>query len=369
MTLSILESYLLYISSFILASIFATFFARSKGILKFIFLILAISGPSLVAAVRHLTVGTDYQYYVYHILEIQSKANSVSDLALLDSKFELGFNFIIYIFSSFVDYYPVIVFYIYALIALCILLALDKLVHKRYVGLGFFFYLSIFWLFAYNGLRQSMAATILFFSLYYIKKRKLWHFLLVIILAMSFHKTAIIFFPVYFLFNIKDLKREKIYLFISIIGVLFVALFLRESSSLIGMDRYLDSKYAQISEEGKIMAFLKIIQSIALLFPFFLWRDKLVKANYTNRLYYNILYLFIFVKVLSFQITIASRFAFYFEVVTIPLALQMIQLVKQRSEFINVFYIYAYFVIYKFIYIYMESGQVIPYIFMKGLFE
>ena len=90
MTLSIFDSYLLYFGSFALASIFAALYARSNNIFKYLFFILAISVPALVAALRDASVGTDYQWYFYHISQFTTKVNSISDFASLDSNFEIG---------------------------------------------------------------------------------------------------------------------------------------------------------------------------------------------------------------------------------------------------------------------------------------
>jgi len=369
MILSTFSSYLLYTSSFMLASLFAIFYIKIKNSLRYFFFLFAISIPAFIASLRNLHVGTDYEWYIYHISQFSKNINSISDFALLDSSFEIGFNILIYFITRLTNYYPIVVFFIYLLIAFFILMGLTKIIDKKYIGLGYFFYLSTFWLFSYNGLRQSIAAAILFFSLAYIREKRIWPFSLTVLFAMSFHKTAILFLPMYFLFNMKKVKIEKIYLIISIISILFIAFFLKQSSSFLGMDGYLQSKYAQISSSSQLMAFIKIIQSVILLLPFFLWQKKLVKIDHTNRLYYNMLYLYIFIQVLSIQLSIASRLGFYFEIVTIPLAIQIIQQSKKNKtllNFIYILYIYLYFIAYKYIYIYMGSGNVIPYIFIGG---
>ena len=368
MILTIFESYLLYFGSFALASFFAALYARLNSIFKYIFFILAIFIPAIVAALRNAAVGTDYQYYLYHISQF-AHINSISDFVLLDSNFEIGFNILIFAITRVTDYFPVVVFFIYIFMAFFILLGMQKIISRNYIYLGYLFYMSAFWLFGYNGLRQAIAVAILFFSIDYIRKRELLPFVVTVLFAMSFHKTAILFLPMYYLFNKNKVKIEKAYLMISIVGILFIAFFLKQSSSLIGMDNYLNSQYAQISESSQMIAFLKIIQSLVLLFPFFLWRKKLVKIDNTNRLYYNMLYLYMFVQVISFQVTIASRLGFYFEIVTIPLAMQIISYAKVKKKIINLFYmvyIYLYFIVYKFAYIYLGSGHVIPYAFIGG---
>ncbi len=55
------------------------------------------------------------------------------------------------------------------------------------------------WHGSFNGIRQYIAAAILFAGHRYIYDRKFWKYLLVILLAMCFHRTALIMLPVYFL--------------------------------------------------------------------------------------------------------------------------------------------------------------------------
>ena len=57
--------------------------------------------------------------------------------------------------------------------------------------------------FMFTGVRQCLAMSICLFSYYFIKKRKLIPFLLLMLLAFSFHKSAILFIITYFIYNRK----------------------------------------------------------------------------------------------------------------------------------------------------------------------
>ena len=72
-------------------------------------------------------------------------------------------------------------------------------------------------------LRQHMAIAILLLSFPYILKRKFWMFLLINILACSIHLTAIVFFPIYFIYKISLSKRNLILLFL--IGIILRLIF------------------------------------------------------------------------------------------------------------------------------------------------
>ena len=66
-----------------------------------------------------------------------------------------------------------------------------------YVCLGLF-------TFNMNGMRQAIAMSICLFAYEYVKKRKLIPFVLTILLAMQFHRTAMCFLPVFFLPYLKN---------------------------------------------------------------------------------------------------------------------------------------------------------------------
>lgn len=52
-------------------------------------------------------------------------------------------------------------------------------------------------------IRQATAVALCFFSLQYLQSRSLWKYLLVILLACTFHRVAVLMIPLYFILNIK----------------------------------------------------------------------------------------------------------------------------------------------------------------------
>lgn len=64
-----------------------------------------------------------------------------------------------------------------------------------FVALGMYMHAIIFW-------RQLAAMAILTFAIPYIRQRKLLPFLLILLAAMSFHKTAVVFLWIYLIYNV-----------------------------------------------------------------------------------------------------------------------------------------------------------------------
>lgn len=71
-------------------------------------------------------------------------------------------------------------------------------------------------------IRQHFAVAICIFSIYFILKRKLIPYLLLVAIAFSIHKTALVFLPLYFLYRIEDGKKIG-YLFFTGLLVLLVS--------------------------------------------------------------------------------------------------------------------------------------------------
>ena len=67
-------------------------------------------------------------------------------------------------------------------------------------------------------LRQHMAMSILLFTYPYIINRQLLKYLIVVLLAFSIHQSAFIFLPVYFIYEIKNIKT------VFILGCLFIVM-------------------------------------------------------------------------------------------------------------------------------------------------
>ncbi|MBQ7333644.1 MAG: EpsG family protein, partial [Clostridia bacterium] len=76
--------------------------------------------------------------------------------------------------------------------------------------------------FAMNGMRQALAMSICLISYRYVREKKLIPFLLIILLAVLFHKSAIIFALVYLMRNMK--LNVKSFAFIAAGFVFFIAI-------------------------------------------------------------------------------------------------------------------------------------------------
>lgn len=113
------------------------------------------------------------------------------------------------------------------LIILCAFIAICSVTYCIYrysdnCSLSFFIYLGLpVFLINYSGLRQSLAIAIIIYSYRFIREKKALHFILMVVLASTFHDSSIVFLIAYPLYYSKFLNNMRIF---SIIIVLLVYL-------------------------------------------------------------------------------------------------------------------------------------------------
>ncbi len=114
--------------------------------------------------------------------------------------------------------------YIFILIITFIIYSLLFVSLKKYASnypFALILFMGLWFYFTFTYLRQVLGATIVWLSIDFIVRRKFWKFLLVILIAMSIHKSAIIFSPVYFV-PIKKFPLRQVILVMA--GVLLVGM-------------------------------------------------------------------------------------------------------------------------------------------------
>lgn len=90
---------------------------------------------------------------------------------------------------------------IYSSIYLLAIVTFANQLEKGPFSFLYFFATMGTYTFMFTGVRQCLAMSICLFSYYFIRKRKLIPFLLLVVLAFYFHKSAILFLVTYFIYN------------------------------------------------------------------------------------------------------------------------------------------------------------------------
>lgn len=152
----------------------------------------------LLAAIRYY-VGTDYTSYSVKLtndilFNTENKTEILFKLLTRFSVITLGSTQWIFVISSFL-----VTFFVYKAIA-------DQ---TNNLGMGvFLFVFTTFFGFSLNGIRQAIATSIFLYALKFIRDKNMLKYFLWIFIAFCFHKSAALYFVVYF-FNYFEVPRNR----------------------------------------------------------------------------------------------------------------------------------------------------------------
>lgn len=293
-------------------------------------------------------IGWDWSNYYPFFKEIPTLWN----LKLIDYSYESGYVF----FTSFVKtVYPDYHFYVF--VNTLIDVALLRLFFRRYLPSNLFT-LALATFIVMEGLsvevnliRNIKSILLFLISLKYIENRNLLKFLLLNILGVLFHWSAIFYFPLYFFLSKKiDLR---IFIFIFILGNLiylfqfkFVEPLVESISSLLGgkiqvkSDAYLNSKFFNSTYGISIGYLERVITSIVIMFYY----DKLIEKSKSNILFINSFLIFFvvyfFFSEMSIIVTRVGILFFFSYWILWP---QLINITTSSSRFLFFLFFSLYF--------------------------
>ena len=182
------QTLIVYLS---LAFIFIFFCNKAKKYKNWNITLIPIIAYSIIMGVRY-KVGVDYYAYLSMYL----------DPYFVTERIEPGFQFILSTLRDF-DFHFSIFFGTIAFLQIYFIYRAIKQYPDLYNFLAFTFMFGCVWYDYANGLRQELAFCIFVFSLKFLYEKKwLWHYLL-IALAFTMHKSAIVLAIIYPLFQLK----------------------------------------------------------------------------------------------------------------------------------------------------------------------
>nr|WP_315198945.1 EpsG family protein [uncultured Flavobacterium sp.] len=230
------------------------------------------------------------------------------------------------------------------------LLILDKIfkIHTKYYVLAFITFFIFNGLFIeFNLYRNSKAIVLFLLSLRYLQNKKFIPYLLINLVGVTFHYSALLFIPLYFILN-KEIPRVVVWSIFIISNIVFIFhlkwinFILGDLVTFINISMVSEKMtlHSEISKEAVFsFGYFERILSFLL---FTLFYNKLVEKNTMNRIFYNA-YLFYFILILNLS-----------EVSTF-------------SERFSVLFVFSYWILYPNIYALIEKKQN-KYIFLIVFF-
>ncbi len=163
-------------------------------------------------------VMTDFiSYYPY--FDMIDGMDSIPDVILLKG-WEPGFVVYTYICKTIIPNYFAWNFISCAIDLWILYVILNRYSCNHFLSLLVFFIVGGLPL-EMNVMRNAKAIFIFLLSIRYIEERKLWHFLIMILIAMTFHLSAILYIPLYFFINKKWPKWILVTIFVVGCVILF----------------------------------------------------------------------------------------------------------------------------------------------------
>ncbi len=298
-----------------------------------IFVIIACVTLFLVMGLRHPHVGTDTPQYlrVYHSIKY-FRWNQVSWDNLLEQ--EIGFKLYNYVLNWFgVSDQMYLILY-----ALFVSVVIAKLIEQycRNLFWGFYFHITIgLFTMSMSGMRQTIACLICWLAISYILRKKPIRFILVVLLAASFHQSAIFFLPFYFAGYVRVSKVGG-WMMISIC----VLLILFKSSILILLSYIMPEKYeiyGLINDRYPLNNGVVLIAVLIPAFCLFFWRNqqKEPRQLQLDSMYFLGSFCYAVITVLALSSQAIGRMNMYFYLFNVVLLGNIIsEMEDQRTRYI-----------------------------------
>lgn len=230
-------------------------YSRASGIAGSIFLIISFILLSYIRTFVDISSVPDLEIYKETFDNLKHSPLSSLFISTGEKTNELGFRLLMWMVGKLGGGFRLFLFTTVSIYIVCYYYAIKKFSPSIILSV------IILLLTSYNQsiyiLRQHLSMAILLLSYESIIDRKLFKFLIVCTLAVLFHKTALIWIPVYFIYGIRN--NTVLVIFIVVIGVL-LSLFWQQillyvgTDLLIGYASYLDSDIVS-NNVGAIVSF------------------------------------------------------------------------------------------------------------------
>ncbi|MEH7096685.1 EpsG family protein [Neobacillus vireti] len=295
----------------------------------------AVTCLILVSGLRGASIG-DTQAYMQSYIDNNFTWNYV-----INQK-DIGFGIIQMILKKYTDD-PQFLIFIAALITnLLIILVFYK--YSRMIELSVFVYIaSGFFITSMNGLRQCLAASIVFASTKFLLEGSWKRYFIIILLASTIHESAFILIPIYFIVRRKAWTKATLLLIgFAVFIVIGFNQFTEVLFSAIKDTQY--SGYKDFTEGGA--NFLRVLVEGAPLLIAFLGREKLSKIMPYSDYFVNMGIISLLFMIISTQNWIFARFSIYFSLYQFILIAWIIKTFKEESQRFIYFSIIMCYLIY-----------------------
>lgn len=283
-----------------------------------IFLFLAF-GQLYMLTVFRFSIGFDYNMYAQAFIDLQTQ--DFWNFTYYD--WEYGFVLLTkllgIILPSYTSYFAVI-----ALITL-IPVAVFIYQNTEKVWLGTFMYICFFLFFMQmNFLRQAIAVSISLFAWQFIRKKKFFKFVLVILIASLFHSTVLVMIPFYFITKMRPTGKQVIFYGYAL------TIFYFSSMGIINLvTKFFHQEYNNTEFILEGISLVYVVVPIIILVFTMINADKMLKLKPDNRYVISMVFAGTFFMVIMARHSILERFSYYFFIYIALLVPELISSVEK----------------------------------------
>jgi transmembrane protein EpsG len=263
----------------------------------------------------------------------------------INSQKDIGFGILQMILKRFSSDPQILIFTTAFVTNILIILVLYK--YSRLFELSIYVYITGgLFLVSMNGMRQCLAAAIVFTATKYIINGNAFKYILVILFASTFHESTLVLIPIYFLIRNKAWSKATLVLLFA--SVLIVIGFDKFSGILFSAIK--DTQYGvyQDSTEGGANVIRVAVYGAPLVIAYF-GRERLREIFPQSDYFVNMTIIGLVFMVISTQNWIFARFSIYFNLYQLILISWIIKLFNYKDQKLIYF---GLFVCYLFYYYY-----------------
>jgi len=295
--------------------------------------VLCAIGLILIVGLRSKYLGSNDTESYYDIMKQTIKSKKY-DVEMFDEKLEQGFTIFVWLLSR--------VFrkaqWIIVISSAIYISSFTVFVYKRSknvsMSITMFVCLGIL-TFCMQGMRQAIAMSICLLAYYFVEKKWLIPFILAVLLAITFHQSAIIFFVVY-LFNYFKVKPAHIFIVVfGIISTIFLSDYIVQTAN-----DYFQREYTGTVSSGGFIAVA--VYLIIIGFTAFISK-KTMRFNVDSRMFCMLLFGFVCFIERYIGSQASERISFYFAIsqaIILPNAIEEGNISK-RDKFIISIIVYT----------------------------
>lgn len=342
-----------------------------KSYIKKILNAIALMLPVFLAAFRGIDVGKDTSYYAYPVYNAAKTFNRFSDFIGYDG-IEPAFLLLEYIGSKYLNSFAFVLGTIQFIIDFCFYKVIKKNYGENYLAINMMIFYFLIYGGTLNAIRQSVAIGLILLATTYFVEKNYFYAVLLLILGIMFHTTAIITLFFWVIYALSD--KDKICKMINILIVAFSFVlnvgWKSIFSTIFGYVTIWGSNYSDYLIYGGVGERNEtniICGVIALIIIYFVYRKSETKWN---KLLISLTLIFIFYQPIGEKLNVAARILLYPQAFLIMIYPQVRQIVHFRignknSQWVNGFLIFLFFAaIWYYTVIVHNSNSILPYSFM-----